>query len=305
LEKLVSRLRDGVASGVVARRDLDRSEADLAEATSARANAANQLRLAQEALKREETIAAQGLRTKREVDQARAERDVAQANQRAAESRLLQARADVQRVQSAIRVARDQITLLGGTVGGGNTITLTASIPAEVEHRFVNVGQTVAAGEPLYDLLNADIVWVLADIYEKDVPKARIGQSVKVVADAYPNVVYRGEIAFIHNEVNPQTRTTQVRVVLNNRGERLKQNMFVRIMLGVGASDAVTVPSSAVQDNKGLDVVFVEEKPGVFRRQLVQIKGTFGDRTVVEGVEAGRKVATSGSYQLLALGASQ
>jgi RND family efflux transporter MFP subunit len=194
---------------------------------------------------------------------------------------------------------------LGGTVGGGNTITLTASIPAEVEHRFVNVGQTVAAGEPLYDLLNADIVWVLADIYEKDVPKARIGQSVKVVADAYPNVVYRGEIAFIHNEVNPQTRTTLVRVVLNNRGERLKQNMFVRIMLGVGASDAVTVPSSAVQDNKGLDVVFVEEKPGVFRRQLVQIKGTFGDRTVVEGVEAGRKVATSGSYQLLALGASQ
>lgn len=305
LEKLVARLREGIQSGVVAQRDLERAESELAEANANKSDAAQQLRLAQSALEREENIAKQGLRNAREVDQAKARLEIAKSSQKSAESRLTQARADVTRVQSSVRVARDQILLLGGTPGGGNTITVISPIAAEVEHRFVSVGQTVAAGELLYDLLNADIVWVLADVYESDVPKVRIGQSMQVVADAYPDEVYEGEVAFVHNEVDPQTRTTQVRIVINNRGERLKQNMFVRVNLGVGKGDAVTVPSSAVQNDKGLDVIFVEEKTGVFRRTLIQVKGTFGDRTVVEGVESGRKVATSGSYQLLSLGGSK
>lgn len=305
LEKLVTRLRAGIQSGVVAQRDLERAESELAEAIAKKVDATQQLRLTQNSLQREESIAKQGLRNAREVDQAKAQLEFAKANQNAAASRLIQARADFTRVQSSVRVAKDQILLLGGTPGGGNTITVTAPISAEVEHRFVSVGQTIAAGELLYDLLNADIVWVLADVYESDVPKVRIGQSMQVVADAYPGEVYEGEVAFVHNEVDPQTRTTQVRIVITNRGERLKQNMFVRVNLGVGKGNAVTVPSSAIQNDKGLDVVFVEEKAGVFRRTLVQVKGTFGDRTIVEGVNPGRMVATSGSYQLLSLGGSQ
>ncbi|MCA0360115.1 MAG: efflux RND transporter periplasmic adaptor subunit [Armatimonadetes bacterium] len=304
LDKLVNRLRSGIQSGVVAQRDLDRAESELAEALASKTDATTQLRLAQESLSREEGIAKQGLRNAREVDQARAQLDLARSSQRSAESRLLQARADLARVQNSIRFARDRINLLGGG-GGGHIITITAPISGEVEHRFVSVGQTIGTGELLYDLLNADIVWVLADVYESDVPKVRIGQQMTVVADAYPDEVYEGEVAFVHNEVDPQTRTTQVRIVISNPGERLKQNMFVRVNLGVGSGNAVTVPSSAVQNDKGLDVVFVEEKAGVYRRTLVQIKGTFGDRTVVEGIVAGRKVATSGSYQLMALGGSK
>jgi multidrug efflux pump subunit AcrA (membrane-fusion protein) len=305
LEKLVSRLQQGIQSGVVAQRDFERAESDLAAAKALKADAENQLRIAEAALAREENISKKGLRNAREVDQAQAQADIAKATLRSAESRLAQARADVRRAQSSIRVARDQVALLGGTPGGGNTVTISAPITAEVEHRFVSVGQSVTTGELLYDLLNADIVWVLADVYEIDVPKVKIGQSLKVVADAYPDRIYQGEVAFVHNEVDPKTRTTQVRIVIDNAGELLKQNMFVRVMLGVGASDAVTVPSSAVQDDKGLNIVFVEEKSGVFRRVLVQVKGTFGDRTIVEGIEKGRSVATSGSYQLLSLGGSK
>ncbi|HLO99665.1 MAG TPA: efflux RND transporter periplasmic adaptor subunit, partial [Fimbriimonas sp.] len=302
LEKLVTRLRAGVQSGVVAQRDLDRAVSELSEATSQKGDLTNQLKIAQGSLAREEAIAKQGLRNSREVDQARAQLELARSSLKSAESRLAQARADAAAVQSTIRVAKDQIGLYGGVVGGGNTITVTAPISAEVEHRLVSVGQTIVAGELLYDLLNADIVWVLADVYEKDVPKVRVGQSMKVVADAYPDEVYEGKVAFVHNEVDPQTRTTQVRIVLQNPGERLKQNMFVRVILGVGSSSAVTVPSSAVQNDKGIDVVFVEEKPGIFRRTLVQVKGSFGDRTIVEGVESGKKVVTTGSYQLLSIG---
>jgi multidrug resistance efflux pump len=305
LDKLVARLRSGVQSGVVAQRELERAVSDLAEATASKTDAATQVRIAQSTLSREESISKQGLRNAKEVDQARSTLELAKSGQKSAESRLAQARADVIRVQSSIRVAKDQIVLLGGAVGGGNTVTVVAPINAEVEHRHASVGQTISAGEQLYDLLNADVVWVLADVYEKDVPKVRIGQSMKVSADAYPGEVYEGEVAFVHNEVDPQTRTTQVRIVLDNPGERLKQNMFVRVILGVGSSSAVTVPAASVQNNKGLDVVFVEEKSGVYRRTLVQVKGSFGDRAIVEGVAAGRQVVTTGSYQLLSLGGSK
>lgn len=133
----------------------------------------------------------------------------------------------------------------------------------------------------------------------------RVGQRMEVVADAYPDRVYEGRVAFIHNEVNPQSRTTQVRVVIENAGERLKQDMFVRVVLGTGDEQLVTVPTSAVQRKEGLDYVFVQEKEGVYRQTLVHVLKAVGNRSVVKGVEAGRVVATSGSYQLLSLGGGQ
>lgn len=304
LEKLVRRLREGLASGVVAQREVERAEAELAQANATKLDAGNQLRLAQDALRREESIAKDGLRNSQEVDQARAQVEQAQSALKSGLSRLNQAKADTVRVNGSIRVARDQIGILGGTPGSGHTITLTAPIDAEVEHRMVSVGQSIAAGELLYDLLNADVVWILADVFEKDIPKVKVGQAIEVSADPYPNEVYEGEIAFIHNEVDPQTRTTPVRIVIDNPGELLKQNMFVRVNLGVdrgGGGGGATIPAAAIQKSAGLDVVFVQERAGVFRKTMVQVKRSLGNRVVVEGVRSGQTIATTGSYQLVAL----
>lgn len=160
-------------------------------------------------------------------------------------------------------------------------------------------------GEPLFELLNAAVVWVVADVYEKDIPKVAVGQRIEVIADAYPDKVYAGEVAFIHNEVDPQTRTTPVRIVIDNPGERLKQDMFVRVLLGTDDAQLVLVPTAAVQKEKGLDVVFVRVRDGVFRRTLVQVQRVVGNRTVVKGVEPGSVVATAGSYQLMSLGGAR
>ncbi len=160
----------------------------------------------------------------------------------------------------------------------------------------------MATGEILYDLLNADLVWVMAEVYERDIAKVKVGQTMEVFTEAYPDKVYAGEVAFIHNEVNPETRTTQVRVVIKNANEQLKQDMFVRVVLGTEDQQLVTVPTIAVQAKEGLDYVFVQEQTGRYRRTLVQVVKTVGNRTVVKGVESGQTVATNGSYQLLSMG---
>lgn len=302
LEVTEARLAQGLSSGVVSRREYDDAVTEFARARVDLDDAQRQVAIARAALSREESIAAKGIRTAREVESAQADVDLAKNALQSARNSLLQARADLARVASQTRVASDQINYLGGVPGGGSQITITAPISGEVEHRRVSVGQTVPAGEPLYDLLNAEVVWVLSDVYELDIPKVQVGQSVVVVADAHPDQTYRGQVAFIHNEVDEKTRTTKVRVVVDNPGERLKQNMFVRVQLGTGSGSQVTVPTSAVQAKDGLTFVFVEEMPGTYRRMIVQTGATLGDRTILRGgLESGKKVVTEGSYQLAAM----
>lgn len=302
LEASVARLEQGVASGVVARRELDAAKAERDTAKSRLLDALQQLSLAKEALTREESIAQSGLRNAKEVETAQAELDIARATVVSSRNSLLQARADLARTQSSVRVARDQITLLGGSPGGGNRVTITAPISGEVEHREVSVGQTVSIGQELYDLLNAEVVWVLSDLYETDIQKVRIGQKVEVVADALPGQSYVGEVAFIHNEVDEKTRTTKVRIVVGNPGERLKQNMFVRVQLGTGSGSQVSVPTAAIQTDGGTSVVFVEEVPGTYRRTVIQTSSTLGNRTIVKsGLDPDKKVVTDGAYQLIAM----
>lgn len=302
LEATVRRLEQGVASGVVARRELDAAHADLSAAQTRLTDAERQRSLAREALTREESIARQGLRNAKEIESAQAEVDLARAALASSRNTLLQSRADLNRSQSAVRVARDQIALLGGSPGGGNRVSITAPISGEVEHRDVSVGQTVTVGQELYELLNAEVVWVLSDVYEKDVTTVRVGQKVEVAADALPGAVYPGEVAFIHNEVDEKTRTIKVRIVVDNPGERLKQNMFVRVRLGTASGAQVTVPTAAIQTSEGASVVFIEETHGTYRKAIVQTGGTLGDRTIIKsGVDPGKKVVTEGAYQLVGM----
>lgn len=304
LEATVRRLEQGVSSGVTARSQLDAARADLASAQSRLADARRQLSLAREALSREESIASKGLRNAREVESAQAEVDLARAALTSSRNELTRAQSNRTRAQSMLRVARDQVAMLGGLPGGGHRITIVAPIAGEVEQRFVSVGQTVAVGDELYELLNASVVWVLSDLYEVDIPRVRVGQKVEVAADAIPGRTYPGEVAFIHNEVEERTRTTKVRVVVDNPGEKLKQNMFVRVQLGTGEGGQTLVPTSAVQTNRGVSIVFVEEMPGTYRRTVVQPAGNLGNRTIIKsGLTAGQKVVTEGAYQVAAMAA--
>lgn len=302
LEVRVHRLEQGTASGVVARRELDAAMAELETARSRQTDAQGQLMLAKESLAREEAITAQGLRNAKEVELAQSEVDLARLALTSSQNVLLQARANLARAQQMTRVARDRVGMLDGRVGGGHRVEVKAPISGEVKRRHVSVGQTVAVGDELYEMLNAEVVWILGDVHEADVDKVRIGQKVEVVATALPGQSFRGEVEYVHNEIDGQTRTAKVRIIVANPDRHLKQNMFVRVQLGTGGPGRMLVPTAAVQMSGGVNFVFVEEARGTYRRTVVQTGGTLGDRTIVEsGLASGKKVVTDGAYQLLGM----
>jgi cobalt-zinc-cadmium efflux system membrane fusion protein len=172
-----------------------------------------------------------------------------------------------------------------------------------VESRPVSPGQTVSAGATLATILNTSTVWIEGDVFERDLQRVQVGQPVSVTTDAAPGQTFQGSDEYISGDVNPDTRAVRVRTVVRQARKVLKPNMFARVILGTaGASAAlVSVPVEAVQEDAGSQIVFVETEPGSYRRTVVQVASTAGDRVLLSsGVKQGDKVVTQGAYQLLA-----
>jgi cobalt-zinc-cadmium efflux system membrane fusion protein len=335
-EAQARRLEQGIRDGVVARREVEAAQTAAAQGRTRVNTAERQLQIARAALAREERIQGENLRDAREVQTAQADLEAAQLGIRAAEAAVTRqqkavdaaealtdaqrraadsARAQVEATRSeareadaaaagarqAVRAALNRLQLLGARPGGGNQVAITAPRGGHVHCRPANAGQVVAAGEPLATVVNTRSVWVESNVFEKDLPRVRVGQRVSLGAEGIPGRTFEGSISYVGHEVNPETRAVQVRTVVPNPGELLKPNMFVRVIIAGGGGRAVTVPLEALQEQDGEQMVFVVEAEGAYRRRAVRVGPTLGDQVVIEaGVKAGERVVTRGSYQLLA-----
>ncbi|HSV73218.1 MAG TPA: efflux RND transporter periplasmic adaptor subunit [Chthonomonadales bacterium] len=315
LEAQAGRLTEGVRVGVVARKELEEAQTAREQGRARVTNAEQQVAIARAALGREETIQRQGLRNAREVQQAEADLESAQLAARSAQSVVVsqgraleamrgsasEADAVVARARSTVQSAQSRLRLLGATPGGGSQVAIAAPIGGVVESRTVSVGETVAAGQPLATIINTQTVWVESDVFERDLSRVRVGQTVTIAADALPGSTFQGVISSVGAEVHPEMRAVRVRTVVANRGGRLKPNMFVRVVIGAGTGSAILIPQEAVQEDDGEMLVFVEVADGQFRRRTVQTGATIGDQVVITGgIRPNDRVVTRGAYQLLA-----
>lgn len=105
---------------------------------------------------------------------------------------------------------------------------LKAPAGGVVVAKYVNEGDYVKTGEPLFQIADLSVLWAYLDAYESDLAWLRYGQEVNFTVKSFPSEVFSGLIAFIEPVVDPKTRTIQVRVNVPNEGARLKPGMFVR-----------------------------------------------------------------------------
>ncbi len=107
-------------------------------------------------------------------------------------------------------------------------LTIDAPIGGVVTHKNISEGDYVQTGMPMFRIADLSEVWVMFDAYESDLPWLRYGQALTFEADGVPGETFQGTIAFIAPEVNPMSRTVDVRVNANNAEGILKPGMFVR-----------------------------------------------------------------------------
>ena len=228
--------------------------------------------------------------------QAIAERDLQQA-----ESDRNQAQADMNAAEQGLKILGVQNPADLEKAAASAEIPVLAPISGEVVERLISPGQVIQAGQTqAFTISDMSTVWVLANIYQADLAYVHVGDDVVVQTDAYPDS-FHGRISYISPELDPNTRTLQARIVVDNKGEKLKRQMYCTVTVTAGTvTNAIAVPDAAVlRDDENLPFVYVESGTNQFGRRPVRIgESNDGETQVVSGLSVGDKVVGNGSLFL-------
>ena len=192
------------------------------------------------------------------------------------------------------------------------TYTLPAEIDGEVLMRAVNPGMEVqgqyTGGNTveMFTIGDIDRVWVMADVFEMDLARVRVGSPVAVRVVAYPERVFWGSVDWVAGMMDPTTRTAKVRCTLDNPDRALKPEMYATVAITVDQERVLAIPRSAFLRLGDQTVVYVakgETPDGMHRYQRVPV--TVADEgegsnwlAVTQGVEKGAVIVTSGAILL-------
>ena len=178
--------------------------------------------------------------------------------------------------------------------------TLRAPFAGVVTKLDVAVGEVVESDKELFTIADISTVWVLADVYEKDLAKITREGTVTIKVDAYPDRVFTGRITHVSDLIDPTTRTAKVRCVVENRDGALKLDMFAKVVLGTTEErQALTVPADAVQQVDSQAVVFTRQSATRFERRNVQVGRRAGNLVeILGGLEEGQMAVGKGSFYL-------
>jgi membrane fusion protein, heavy metal efflux system len=226
---------------------------------------------------------------------------IPEAELQQSESTRNQAQADLQAAEQAVKVLGISKPESLATGAATAEIPVLAPIAGEVVERLVGPGQVLQTGATqCFTISNMGTVWVMANVYEKDLGYVHRGDSVTIQTDAYPTT-FSGRISYIGAALDPASRTLQVRIVTSNPGRRLKKDMYVTAVVHAGAiNNALTVPDPAVlRNNENEPFVYVATGANQFGQRLVTIGDSEDGKTqVLSGLHAGERVAADGSLFL-------
>ena len=196
-------------------------------------------------------------------------------------------------------LSEDQIRMLEELRQPLAAVTFPSPAAGYVIEKQAVKGMRVTPGQPLYKIADLSVVWVEADVYERDVPSVRVGTPATVTLDAYPGEAFAGRAIYIYPYVEEQSRTVKVRFQFPNARGRLKPGMYANVELRSASRTGLTVPADAVLDSGTRQVVFVAEGEGRFTPRTVKAGVRLADLVeILDGLKEGEPVATSATFFL-------
>jgi len=148
-----------------------------------------------------------------------------------------------------------------------------------------------------YEVWHRSSLWVLADVYESELQRVKVGAPATLVLKAFPGQEHRGRVTFVDPVLDPKTRTVKVRLAFANPGGALKPEMFGEVVLGTPPRKALRIPADAVIDSGTRNVVFVAMGDGKFQPRVVRLGATDGDQVeVLDGLGEGERIVTRANF---------
>lgn len=244
--------------------------------------------LAESNHERDKRLFDRGVSAQKNMLTSDAELKVAEANLNAAEKKL-----------HLLGFTEAEVRAIAETHQINPTITLFAPIAGKVIQNNAVLGGIIDQSTEILTILDPRLLWVDAEIYERDIAAVRIGQGVEVSVPAYPAEAFAGIISYISDILKESTRTITVRTEVENKDFKLKPGMFASIRISLNhQTQALVLPETAVLDDQDHKMIFIK-KDGKFipRHVDIGIKDN-GYLEILSGVQAGDEVVTRGNYQL-------
>lgn len=220
----------------------------------------------------------------------------------------LNARSDAGVGNQALKGARRRLENLGAPDAFITDIERTREVPAYVdwpspqdgelvERKAVN-GMRAAPGDVLFRISDHDVVWLLADVAERDLGLIEVGQKATVRLRAHPDKAFIGNVELIYPHLMAETRTGRIRIELANPNEILRPDMYADVEIATGAeAPVVTVSSSAVIDSGERQIVLLDKGEGRFEPRNVKLGRRGGGRVEIkEGIDENDKVVVSANF---------
>lgn len=223
----------------------------------------------------------------------------------ASETDLLTARNGFKKAQEELSRSTSVLQVYGGkNTSGQPFFTVKAPIAGYIVEKNVTTGQDLRSDnqDPLYTISSLQKIWVVANVYEQDIPLVKQGQPVDVQVLAYPDQVFRGTINNVSSVLDQQARVLKVRIVLDNKDSKLKPDMFATVHLHLPSSgtQSLAVPQKAVVFDQDHYYVVVQTGPDKYEVREVKVLKNTTRYSFVEGgnLKPGDRVVTEGSLLL-------
>lgn len=245
---------------------------DMAEVQAEYNSARSALLQAERALARAEDLHGKGIISRRELEEAETEQAIASSEMQSKELKL---------------------RIFGMTEENlGKPLMVRTPINGRVIDLQVAAGEYIAEPEePLMIIADLSSVWVTASIQEKDIRFIKPGGEVIAHFAAYPGEEYTGNVLFISDILDEETRTTRARIAFDNPDRKLKPGMFANVRLRTTGEDAILVPSEAVLQRRDFNYVYVQTAPYTFQMRTVRTGETQnGNVVILDGLQEGETV---------------
>ena len=226
---------------------------------------------------------------------------IAEQNVEQSESAEVQASGDLVAAQAALKVmgVTDPDALVKAPPSV--EVPVKAPIGGLVVEQDVSAGQLIQPGSTqCFMISDVSTVWVLVNVYQKDLPYVRVGDQVTIQTDAYPDT-FRGRISYVAASLDPSTRTLQARIETNNPGDKLKKDMYVVATVNAGTiSNAIALPDAAIlRDTENQPFVYAAVSSNQFGRRSVTLGESLSAQTqITGGLKTGDRVIGNGSLFL-------
>jgi len=194
-------------------------------------------------------------------------------------------------------ITDEQIKTLEESGQSKKTLTLYSPFSGFVLEKNAYKGMNVMPGMALFKLADLSVVWLIADIYEYELPFVRLGQQAAVQLSYLPGETFTGKAIYIYPSLNPETRTAKVRFEFPNPHGKLKPEMYANVEIKIRLGQKLAIPEGAVINTGIRQMVVVDKGSGYFEPREIKVGSKVDDYyEVIKGLKAGERVVTSANF---------